>query len=110
MSPDVYGDLSYHIDAKIWAKSFLTTSIIYLIGLHQNGRMPLLSPMLRMFSNVVLFVLHAYLGVSAFVGMVSDPEFKGSVVFAYSIFMLCMIHGCFFVQNMLDYKRRMRHG
>lgn len=79
MGRDVYGARAYAVEAEIWAMSFISSSLLVIYGLHINGRMPRITPILRIVGLVTLIFLFAFLGYSAW----SAPQ--GTVVVVFSL-------------------------
>lgn len=91
MSPNVYGIRAYSIPAEIWALGFISASGLIIYGLHINGRMPLLTPLLRLAGLAFLAIMYALLTVSAW----SAPD--GEVIVIFSVM--------FFLPDILAYAR-----
>lgn len=79
MSPEVYGVRAYAVEAEIWSMSFISSSVLVLYGLHINGRMPRVSPSLRIIGLVTLIWLFGFLGYSAW------SASQGAVVVVFSV-------------------------
>lgn len=65
MTPAVYGDWAYDVDAEAWAGAFIASSALVLYGLHINGRWRF-SPVIRAAGYLSLTALFFSIGVSSF--------------------------------------------
>lgn len=66
MSPDVYGAKAYAVPAEIWSLGFMSASGLVIYGLHINGRMPRVTPLLRLAGLTFLVGQFGFLAWSAF--------------------------------------------
>lgn len=82
MSPEVYGVKAYAVPAEVWALGFISASGLVIYGLHINGRMPLLSPTLRLLGLAFLLGQYLYLTWSAF----GAPDGEVIVIFSALFF------------------------
>lgn len=109
MSPSVYGNLAYQVEAETWAWAFMITSMIYMLGIHINGRWKW-SPSLRLVAAAGLFMMNMFLGVSAFIGQIVDPNFYGSFVCYYALIHFCRLYLHFMKLNYDDVMRHRRYA
>ena len=104
MRPNVYGTRAYAVEAEIWAIAFIAASGLVIYGLHINGRMPKLTPILRIIGLTSLVALFGYLGFSAW----TAPD--GAVVVVFSLLYFVPILLSYVYADLRLLVVRWRHG
>lgn len=107
MSPEVYGDLAYSIEAESWALLFITTSSFYTAFIYINGRWKY-SPLMRLLASLTLVLAHAVIGVSSYLGIIQyGYDYVGYPIAEYSVWFFVPLYLYFSWVNLADHKWRM---